>query len=252
MEGEVGTLSAGVVAEVSLAADTETQICVITKGFDYTIHEINWTWANVVDAKAATGFLEAKFASGKTPHRIPIGFGAGGAATLENKKAGSLEVNWGVDANDQMTIYATMTENCVGAFAGIKYTKGKSSGQNTYEDCNTAEDAAVSADTLSEVGTITIPPKLGGQCKKILVSYANVVDAKAAGGYVQLEFSGGNRGSQRYIVGGGSGGATNSGALMNAQEIDVDFEVVASETVTFNIYLAEAAVNAHIGLQWVK
>jgi len=252
MEGEIGTLTAGVKAETSLTADTETLIATISKGFDLTIHEINWTYANVVDAKAMTGYIEVKFSSGKTPHRFPVGFGTGGAATLEQKKKGKLDVSIPVKANDQITIYATMCENCVAGFAGIKYTQGLNQGQQTFEDCNTVEDAAISADTLSAVGSITIPPEKGGRCKKVLVSYANVVNAKGAGGYVDLSFSGGDRGAQRYIVGGGSGGATNAGGSVSAEEIEVDFEVKANEVVTFNIYLAEAAVDGHIGLQWVK
>jgi len=250
MEGEIGTLASGVVAAVDPAADTETKICTITAPHDLTIKELNWTFANVVDAKAATGFLEIKSSVGRTPFRFPIGNGAGGAASTTQQTKGVLDVNIPVSANEILDFYMTMNEACVDGHVGIKYVKGKS-GQVTHGDCNTAEDAAVSALTLTDFTAITIPPGKGGRIKKILVNYAGVVNAKAAGGYIDMLFSSA-KGRHRYVIGGGNGGATNTSPQMNAEEVEVDIPVAVGDIVTPRLYLEEAAVNAHMGIIWVS
>lgn len=250
LEGEIGTLASGVVAQTDPAADTETKVDSIKLGYDITIKELNWVFANVVDAKAMSGFIELKMSDGATPYRFPIGFGAGGAATTSARKKGSLDVNIPVVANTTIDLYVTMCEATVGMWIGIKYVRGLEQSGITYGDCNTAEDAAVAADTLVDFSTIIIPPKKGGTIKKILVALANVVDAKASSGYVQLDFNT-SKGRQRYPFGGGAGGATNSTGKMNAEEIEVDIPVDANEIITPKVYVAENAVDAHVGIIWV-
>jgi len=210
IESEIGTLSGNVIAQTDPAADTETLVETIEVPYDITVKEINVVFANVVDAKAMTGYIEIKPSSGESPFRFPVGFGTGGAATAPVRNKCTFDVNIPFDANETIQLYATMNENTVGMWIGLKYVRGKS-GKTTYGDCNTAEDAAVTADTLTAFSTITIPPKKGGTIKQILVSYGNVVNAKAASGYVQLDF-GSSKGRQRYPIGGGSGGVHAGGS----------------------------------------
>ena len=249
MEGDVGTPASGVIAQVDPAADTETKICTLTAPFDLTIKELNWTFGNLVNAKAATGYLEVKTSTGKVPYRYPIGFGVGGATNASNQKKASLDVAIPIDKGEVVDFYMTLNEAAEGAFIGFKFDKGKT-GRPTHGDCNTVEDAAVSADTLTDFTEITIPPGMSGRIKKILVAYANVVDAKSVGGYVDLGFSE-SKGRHRYVVGGGVGGAATTSHSCAAEEIDVDIPINAGDVVTPKLYLAEAAVNAHVGIVWV-
>ena len=248
LEGEIGTLANKVVAQTDPSADTETLVESIQKGFDLTIKEINFVFTNVVDAKAMTGFIELVLSSGDKPYRFPVGFGTGGAATASVRPKGHFDVNIKVPANTKIELYATMNENTVGMWIGLKYKRGLE-GRNTYGDCNTAEDAAISADTLTDFSTITIPPLKGGRIKAIIVAYGNVVNAKSASGYVELagtHFTG----SHRYPVGGGSGGATNCQGFPQPEVVDVDIPVKDSEIVTPSLYLAEAGVDGHVGIMW--
>ena len=120
----------------------------------------------------------------------------------------------------------------------------------TYADCNVTIDAAVSADTETLLADLTIPSGKGGQIKKIRLSYSNVVDAKAATGMAELKM-GSHSGPFRFPIGLGQGGATSSG-FTAAEEIEVDIEVFANETVKLYITLGEAAVDAHGGIVWVS
>lgn len=118
----------------------------------------------------------------------------------------------------------------------------------TYGDCNTAEDAAVTADTETLVMDIAIPSGRGGRIKEIRVSYGNVVDAKAATGFVELKL-GSHSGPYRYPVGRGNGGAANT-SFGTAEKIEVDIPVDQNETVKGYVTLNEAAVDAHVGIVW--
>lgn len=247
--GEIGTLAAGVVAAVDLTADTEITVATITMVRDATIFEINYGYGNVVDAKAATGYLELKSNLQQGPFRFPVGVGAGGAAANGSSLKGSIKVQIGVQQNEIITITMTMNEACVASHAGIKYVEGKSQ-TRTYADCNTVEDAAVTAATLESPGSITIPANKPGRIKKILVAFANVVNAKTAAGYVDLRFSN-TQGEFRFPIGGGNGAATDNKMSMNAEEIDVDIPVIANEVVTPWYYFTDAEVNAHVGIVWV-
>lgn len=120
----------------------------------------------------------------------------------------------------------------------------------TYGDCNTAEDAAVDADTETLLADLQIPSGRGGRIKKVLIGFGSVVDAKAATGYAELKL-GSHHGPFRFPIGHGQGGATNT-APGAALEIPVDIEVFANETVKVYITLNEAAVNAHAGIVWVS
>ncbi len=247
--GEIGTLAAGVVAAVDLTADTEITVATITMVRDATIQEIAWGYGNVVDAKACTGYLELKSNLQIGPFRFPVGLGAGGSASTENVSKGTLKVNIGVQKNEIITINMTMNEACVAAHVGLKYVEGKGK-TTTFMDCNTVEDAAVTAATLESPGTITIPAGKAGRIKKIFVNYADVTNAKTAAGYVDMRFSN-QAGEYRFPVGGGMGGATLSTPQMNAEEIDVDIPVLANEIITPWYYFTDAKVNAHVGIQWV-
>ena len=119
----------------------------------------------------------------------------------------------------------------------------------TYGDCNTTEDAAISADTETLLADLTIPSGKGGRIKKIRVGYGGVVDAKGATGFVELKL-GSHSGPFRFPVGFGQGGATNTSPTQ-AEEIDVDIEVYANETVKLYITLAEAGVSGFGGIVWV-
>lgn len=94
-----------------------------------------------------------------------------------------------------------------------------------------------------------IPSGKGGRIKKILVSYAGVVDAKASTGYLELKM-GSHSGPFRFPIGRGAGGATNT-PQGTAEVIDVDIECLANERIRINVTLAEAAVNGHAGIIWV-
>lgn len=118
----------------------------------------------------------------------------------------------------------------------------------SYGDCNTTEDAAVTADTETLLADLVIPAGKGGTIKKIRVAYGGVVDAKGATGYVELKL-GSHPGPYRFPVGFGQGGATNTSPT-HAEEIDVDIPVLASETVKLYITLAEAGVSAFGGIIW--
>ena len=120
----------------------------------------------------------------------------------------------------------------------------------TYADCNITEDAAISADTETLLGDLTIPSGKGGRIKKIRVAYGSVVDAKGATGFVELKL-GSHSGPFRFPIGGGNGGAANT-SFKNAEEIDCDIEVFANETVKIYVTLAEAAVSGFAGIVWVS
>lgn len=247
--GEVGTLASGVVAGVDLTADTEITVATITMPRGGVITELFWNYANVTDAKASTGYLEVKSNLKQGPWRVPVGYGCGGAATLATSTKGSLKVSIPVQQNEIITITMTMNEACVDAHAGIKWEQG-GPGQITYMDCNTAEDAAITAATLESPGSVTIPQGKGGTIKKIFVAFANVTNAKLAAGYVDLIVQN-HAGPFRFPIGGQGGGATNSGYNCNAEEVDVNIPVDANEIVTFWYYFTDAQVEAHAGIQWV-
>jgi len=119
----------------------------------------------------------------------------------------------------------------------------------TYGDCNTTEDDAISANTETLLGDLTIPSGKGGRIKKILVAYGNVVNAKPVSGFVELKL-GSHAGPFRFPIGAGIGGAT-SAAMANALEVEVDIEVYANETVKLYVTLADAAVGGFGGIIWV-
>lgn len=119
----------------------------------------------------------------------------------------------------------------------------------TYADCNVTVDAAISADTETLLADLTIPSGKGGRIKSIRVSYGNVVDAKAATGMLEVKM-GSHSGPFRFPIGSGQGGATSSD-FKGAEEIDVDIECFANETVKIYVTLAEAAVDGHAGIVWV-
>lgn len=94
-----------------------------------------------------------------------------------------------------------------------------------------------------------IPSGKGGRIKKIRVSYAGVVDAKACTGYLEL-LMGSHSGPFRFPIGWGPGGATST-SMSHAEEIDVDIECLANERVRIQVTLGEAAVDGHAGIIWV-
>ena len=248
--GEIGTLTAGVVAGVGLTADTEITVSTITMPRSGTIKVISWGYGNVVDAKAATGYLELKSNIQQGPFRFPVGLGVGGAATTNNGKRGRLDVSIPVEKSEIITITMTMNEDCVAAHAGILWSDSEG-GELTYMDCNTVEDAAITAATLESPGSITIPAGKGGRIKKIFVAIADVTNGKTVAGYVEL-ITQNTPGPFRFPVGGGMGGATNSTPLMNAEEIDVDIPIGENEIVTFWYYFTDAKVNGLVGILWVS
>ena len=111
----------------------------------------------------------------------------------------------------------------------------------TYAECNTTEDAAISADTETLLADLTIPADKGGNIKQIRVSYGSVVDAKGATGFLEVKL-GSHSGPYRFPVGGGNGGAANT-SMKGAEVIDCDIEVYANETVKIYVTLSENAVS---------
>jgi hypothetical protein len=178
-----------------------------------------------------------------------VGYGAGGAATLAVAQAGKIPLNISFEKNEIITIKMTMNEACVSAHAGVLYVDSQT-GKTTYADCNTTEDAAITAVTRESPGSVTIPANKGGRIKQIRVAVANVVNLKNAIGYVELEVQN-HAGPFRFPIGGMGGGATNSGFDPNPVTIDVDIPVDANEQVTFWYYFTDAQVNAHVGIVWV-
>lgn len=119
----------------------------------------------------------------------------------------------------------------------------------TYGECNVTIDAAISADTETLLADLSIPSGKGGRIKQIRVSYANVVDAKAATGMLEVKM-GTQSGPFRFPIGSGQGGATSSD-FKGAETIDVDIPCLANETVKIYVTLGEAAVDGHAGIVWV-
>src|SRR3972149_9737467 len=97
--------------ETALTADTEITVFSGAVPRAGTIKKITWSFANVVDAKAATGFLELKSNLKTGPWRFPVGFGAGGAAATSLRPRGEQLVNIPVALNEIITITMTMNEN---------------------------------------------------------------------------------------------------------------------------------------------
>lgn len=249
--GEIGTFAAGVVAGVTLTADTEITVSTITMPRDGHITEINYNYGSVVDAKAATGYLELKSNLQQGPWRFPVGFGAGGAATLpvNSNNAGKIPFSLDVQKNEIITITMTMNEAGASAHAGIKWTDSKG-GQKLYADCNTVEVAAITAATRELQATITIPQGKGGRVKQIRFAVANVVNAKDAAGYIEVICQN-HAGPFNFVVGGGGGGATNSGFRLDPCIIDVDIPIDANEQVQIWAYFTDAQVNSQAGIVWV-
>lgn len=248
--GEIGTFAAGVVAGVTLTADTEVTVSTITMPRTGHITEINYNYGNVTDAKASTGYLELKSNLQQGPWRFPVGFGAGGAATLGTKSnAGKIPFSLNVQQNEIITITMTMNEACVSAHAGIIWTDN-TGGPKLYADCNTAEDAAITAATREQACSITIPQGKGGRIKQIRVAVANVVNAKDCAGYIEVICQN-HAGPFNFVVGGGGGGATDSGSNMDPCIIDCDIPIDANEIVTIWYYFTDAQVNANTGIVWV-
>lgn len=248
--GEVGTLSSGVVAGVTLTADTEVTVCTITMPRPGTIVEISYNYGNVVDAKAATGYLELKSNIQTGPWRYPVGYGPGGATSQRAKnEPGKIPFSLPVKQNEIITITMTMNEAGASAHAGIKWIEG-GGGTRIYADCNTAEDAAVTAATLESPGSITIPAGKGGRIKEIRVAAANVTNAKDNIGYVDLILQN-HPGPFRFPIGGPGGGATNSGFELDPCRIAVDIPCDSNEVITPWYYFTDAQVNAHVGIVWI-
>lgn len=118
----------------------------------------------------------------------------------------------------------------------------------TYAKCNTTEDAAVSADTETEMLSYTIPPNLAGTMINVFYSFGSVVDAKGATGFLEIKIEG-RSGPWQFPIGFGQGGATNTSPVP-AGVIPVEIPLVASDVVKINITLAEAGVSAFCGFQW--
>lgn len=121
----------------------------------------------------------------------------------------------------------------------------------TYMDCNTTEDAAITADTETLLGDLTIPSGKGGRIIKIAIALGNAVDAKGSTGFVEVKL-GSHEGPYRYPIGWGVGGATNSSGQPQPCEIECDIPVLANETVKIYVTLAEAGVSGFAGIQWVS
>lgn len=119
--GEVGTFAAGVVAGVALTADTEITVATIAMPRGGTITEISWNYDTVIDAKAATGYMELKSNLKQGPWRWPIGTGCGGSKQHGTGSRGTLKVDIPVQVNEIITICATMTEDCVAAHVNIEW-----------------------------------------------------------------------------------------------------------------------------------
>jgi len=255
--GYIGTLSAGVLAAVDPAADTEEEIMDVKFDKKETITKLTWTFANVVDAKAMSGYMEIKSDKRKGPWRFPIGYGAGGAATASARKRGELDVVIHANNNETFTMFVTMNEANVGFQGGFETENGHK-GKETYMECNVVEDAALTANTrevtvLPTAQPIKILDGMGGTIKKIFVSLADVVNAKQAGGVVDLESKALQGVPSHYIFGGGSGGATNCQGMMNASEISgLNTPITHNSTILTYLKCKDAKVDAHVGIQWIK
>lgn len=119
----------------------------------------------------------------------------------------------------------------------------------TYSIVNTTIDAAVSADTETLVLDDTIPSGRAGRIKEIRISYGNVVDAKGAGGFLELKL-GNHSGPFRWAISHGQGGATSS-SFGPAETIQCDIPVIDNETVKGYVTLGEAAVDCSLSVMWV-
>jgi len=119
----------------------------------------------------------------------------------------------------------------------------------TYADCNTTEDAAITADTETLLADLTIPSGKGGTIKKIRVSMGNVTNAKGSSGFLEVKL-GSHEGPYRFPIFKGEGAAT-IGKIGDAEEIDVDIPVFANETVKVYVTMAEAMVSGFAGIVWV-
>ena len=119
----------------------------------------------------------------------------------------------------------------------------------TYSDKVGPTDCG--ADTEVRVGgaAITIPSGKGGRIKEIHIAKANVVNAKASSGVLELKL-GSHSGPFKFAIGGGEGAAT-IGTHKDAEVIHVDIEVFANETVDCYVTCAEANVDCVVSILWV-
>lgn len=111
-----------VAEDAAVSADTETSIHTVTMPRDAVIKQILYSFGAVVDAKAATGYLELKHNNLKGPFRFPIGHGNGGATnTAPGAQPGRIDVDIPAAKADEIELLITLNEAAVDAHAGIVF-----------------------------------------------------------------------------------------------------------------------------------
>lgn len=119
----------------------------------------------------------------------------------------------------------------------------------TYAKCNTTEDAAITADTETEMLSHTIPPNQAGSIIRLYYAYGSAVDAKGATGFLEVKIEG-KSGPWQFPMGLGVGGATNS-SMQTHGVIECDIPIDGGDVVKINFTLAENGVSGFAGFQWV-
>lgn len=110
-------------AEVDISADTETTIATITipSKMGGRIKKV-WICGGPVATTVAscTGYMEADLSIHPGPHKIPVGAGnEDGDLGISPQFHQEFDVDWEVDANEVVTIKATMNGAIAGMHAGI-------------------------------------------------------------------------------------------------------------------------------------
>lgn len=109
---------------------------------------------------------------------------------------------------------------------------------------------AAAAGTEQDFTTYNMPPKGPWNIFELRVGFANVVNAKESAGYVRIQVDG-ELGDYYYVVGKGTGGATNAGA-MPAQTIQCSINAESAAKVTASIYNGEAIKDAVVSIAFRK
>ena len=114
------------VEDDSVDANTEVLIADLTipSGKGGRIKKILYSYAQNVDAAAATGYLELKMGSHSGPFRFPLGMGAGGATSSSHGPTGEIDVDIECYANETVKVYITPNAALLECHAGIIWVSG--------------------------------------------------------------------------------------------------------------------------------
>jgi len=174
---------------------------------NWYIYKLRVGFANIVNAKESSGYVEIIAAGTDGAYKYVVGQGAGGATNTGGMQAEEIDCGINAKGGALLKVYAYSAETTADWFVSIQFRAGSGKKVVTYITGGAGSD--VTAGTELTIGTMTIDQG-AGTIREIRFAGSGVVDALSETARLSLTVPGHEGMPHEYTVGHGQAGATLS------------------------------------------